>query len=175
MLLHACCAPCSTVPVERLKDDFEVTLFFYNPNIYPESEYLSRRHEIESFAGKHEISLIIGDYDRERWSGAVKGHERDPEGSGRCILCYRMRLETTAGIAVESGFDSFCTTLTLSPHKNAEVINRLGYEIARKTGVDFMEANFKKKDGFLQSVRASEREGLYRQDYCGCEFSIQGK
>ena len=171
MLLHACCAPCSTVPIERLRQDFSITLYFYNPNIYPAEEYTLRCGEIEAFARKAEIPLILGEYETERWYDAIRGYEEEPEGGKRCVFCYSLRLEATAQQASASGIDAFCTTLTLSPHKQADVINRLGAEIGRRNGVRFHEENFKKKDGFLKSCRISDAEGLYRQDYCGCEFS----
>jgi len=171
LLLHTCCAPCTTVPLERLKSEFVVTGFFYNPNIFPQAEYEKRLKEIKKWTDKENIPLLVHAYDSNRWFGLVKGLEKEPEGGKRCAVCFRIRLEETARAAKEKGFDSFTTTLTNSPHKNAQLINQLGEEIARETGVEFLAANFKKHDGFKQSVALSKEYDFYRQDYCGCLYS----
>jgi predicted adenine nucleotide alpha hydrolase (AANH) superfamily ATPase len=171
MLLHVCCAPCSTVPIDRLQQDFEVTLFFYNPNIHPPDEYVKRRQEIVKFSERSGVPLQIGDYETDRWYERVRPFADTPEGGKRCELCYAIRLEATAQRATEMKIGWFCTSLTLSPHKRADIINRLGSQIGHEFGVKFHEDNFKKRDGFKESCRISTEEGLYRQNYCGCEYS----
>ena len=171
LLLHVCCAPCSTHVAEVLKGPYEVTGYFYNPNIHPQAEYKTRRDEIRGYAEKIGLRCLFGAYDVDRWFEAVKGHEEDPEGGDRCRICYRMRLKETARFARENSFDYFTTTLSISPRKKAEMINRIGEEVAREYGVGFHAADFKKKDGFKKSVEMSKRFGLYRQNYCGCIYS----
>jgi predicted adenine nucleotide alpha hydrolase (AANH) superfamily ATPase len=171
LLLHTCCAPCITVPLERLQSEFEVTGFFYNPNIHPEQEYEKRLDEITTWTQQAGIPLIVYNYDISHWFELVKGLEDEPEGGKRCIVCFRLRLEQTAEFAQKKRFDYFTTTLSISPHKNTAIINLLGNEIGERFGVRFFEANFKKKDGFKQSVALSKNYGFYRQDYCGCIFS----
>ncbi|MBC8180796.1 epoxyqueuosine reductase QueH [candidate division KSB1 bacterium] len=171
LLLHTCCAPCITVPLERLQSEFEITGFFYNPNIHPEQEYKKRLHEIKRWTQQTGIPLIVQNYETSRWFELVKGLEDEPEGGKRCDVCFRMRLEQTAALAKQKGFDCFTTTLSISPHKNATAINLVGNEVGKKFGVQFFEANFKKKDGFKQSVELSKNYGFYRQDYCGCIYS----
>ena len=172
-LLHCCCAPCSTYPLRILREDFNVTAFFYNPNIHPRKEYIARKEEMESFAARWGVPLIVGEYDVKEWFRRVKGYEDEPEGGARCEICYRMRLEKTVKLAREKGIPFFGTTLTISPHKKAVVINRIGKELGEIWGVNFYEADFKKKDGFKISCQISREEGLYRQDYCGCIFSLR--
>jgi len=172
-LLHCCCAPCSTYPLRILRKDFKVTAFFYNPNIHPPKEYIARKEEMESFAARWGVPLIVGEYDVKEWFRRVKRYENEPEGGARCEICYRMRLEKTVKLAREKGIPFFGTTLTISPHKKAVVINRIGKELEEIWGVNFYEADFKKKDGFKISCQISREEGLYRQDYCGCIFSLR--
>ncbi|RMF89991.1 MAG: recombinase [Methanobacteriota archaeon] len=171
LLLHICCAPCSTEVIERLKGDYDVTGFFYNPNIHPRREYGFRLKELERFSKKAGFPFITGDYDLKRWFRLVRGLEKEPEGGRRCEVCFRMRLEETAREAAAAGFDVFTTTLTISPHKDAETINSIGRELEEEYGVRFLVADFKKKDGFKRSVEHSRRHGLRRQDYCGCVYS----
>lgn len=171
LLLHTCCAPCVTVPLERQQSEFEITAFFYNPNIHPEEEYSKRLNEITAWTQKTGIPIIVQKDDTERWFELIKGLENEPERGKRCTLCYRMRLEKTAIVAKEKGFDCFTTTLSISPHKNAAVINLIGNEVAAQFAVQFIEANFKKKNGFKQSVELSKKYNFYRQDYCGCIYS----
>lgn len=175
MLLHCCCAPCSTYPIRMLQNDFHVTAYFYNPNIHPKDEYELRRNEMKTLMDKWHLTLIEDIYDADSWFESIKGHEDESEGRERCTLCYRMRLKKTASHARENGFDYFTTTLSVSPHKKAAVINAIGKELQRKYGVLFYEADFKKKDGFKISCQMSEEEGLYRQYYCGCIFSQKEK
>ena len=171
LLLHTCCAPCSTHVVDVLKDEYELTGYFYNPNIHPETEYRRRHEEMKEYAQRIGLHLVSAEYDVDRWFQMVKGLEQVPEGGERCFLCYRMRLEKAASYASEHGYDLITTTLSISPHKNASMINRIGAEVARKHGVEFYAADFKKRGGFEKSVKMSKEAGLFRQTYCGCIFS----
>ena len=171
LLLHTCCAPCSPHVVELLRSTFEVSAFFYNPNIHPLEEYQVRLEEMKKFLRTISVELIVGDYDADQWFRLVEGLEQEQEGGKRCELCYRMRLERTALTAQTKGFQYFATTLTVSPHKNAKIINRIGREIKSNPDVIFYEADFKKRDGFKKSCELSERHGFYRQNYCGCIYS----
>lgn len=179
VLLHSCCAPCSTACLERLCEFFSVTVFYYNPNIYPETEYFHRVDEQKRFIteayGENRVGFIEGEFEPKEFYAAVKGLENEPEGSLRCFECYRLRLEKTAQAAKENGFDYFTTTLTLSPLKNSAKLNEIGFEIAQKFGIKFLPSDFKKKNGFLRSTELSRQYGLYRQNYCGCVFSQRDK
>lgn len=174
-LLHACCSPCLTHPYQLMKDDFQLTVFFYNPNIHPESEYILRKEEMQKLAKKWGFKLVVGEYDVDAWFEAVQGHESDKEGGERCEICYRFRLEKTAELAAKNGYDLFTTTLSISPLKKAQKINEIGKKIAQAMELQFYEADFKKKDGFKISSQLSREQGLYRQDYCGCQFSRRGR
>lgn len=171
MLLHVCCAPCSTHVIDVLREEYEVEAFFYNPNIHPAEEYRLRLKESEEHCKKAGLPFSSAEYKTEEWFKLVKGHEGGEEGGERCRICYGMRLEETARKAKEEGFVGFTTTLTISPHKDARVINEVGRRIAVKRGVGFLEADFKKKDGFKKSVDLSKAFGMRRQGYCGCIFS----
>ncbi|MBN1347851.1 epoxyqueuosine reductase QueH [candidate division KSB1 bacterium] len=171
LLLHVCCAPDATVVIERLRDEYDITLFFYNPNIHPAEEYYLRLRELQQLADKLNLPCQPADYDCEDWFNWIKGLESDPEGGRRCEVCFHKRLEKTAQIAASEGFDMFATVLTVSPHKNAQLINLIGSQLGIKYQVPFLEANFKKKDGFKRSLELCRQFGLYRQDYCGCIFS----
>ncbi len=171
LLLHCCCAPCTPVPAGELLVSREVLLFFYNPNIEPEEEYRARLNEIAFHAQNKGYPLVEGPYENGLWTERIHGMEHEPEGGLRCEACFRMRLEKTAEEAVKQGCDEYCTTLSISPHKNAALINRIGKEIECKLGIRFIEADFKKKDGFRKSCEISKKEKFYRQDYCGCLFS----
>jgi predicted adenine nucleotide alpha hydrolase (AANH) superfamily ATPase len=171
LLLHICCAPCSTEVFRRLASDYEVTGFFYNPNIHPSEEYESRLTELERFSKEVGINYVEGEYDPGTWFERTRGFENEPEGGKRCDLCFTLRLEETAKLAVEEGFDVFTTTLTISPHKNARIINSIGKRIGENYGVKFIEADFKKKDGFKHSLDLSRKHNLHRQSYCGCTHS----
>jgi predicted adenine nucleotide alpha hydrolase (AANH) superfamily ATPase len=171
LLLHICCAPCSTHVVEVLREDYDLTGFFYNPNIHPEREYRLREAEMRKYARRIGLEVVWQEYDDDRWFEIVKGLEDAPEGGERCFLCYRMRLEKAAQYAKENGYRFLTTTLSVSPHKNALKINEIGSEVAELYGVQFHTADFKKKGGFERSVRMSKEAGMYRQVYCGCIFS----
>jgi hypothetical protein len=146
---------------------------FYNPNIHPPEEYQRRLLEMEGYARRIGLPLLMGGYDVERWREAVRGLEAEPEGGARCLVCYRLRLAETAALAQQEGFSHFTTTLSISPHKRAEAINAIGRELGARYGLEFYAADFKKKDGFAHSLRLSREAGLYRQDYCGCIFSLE--
>lgn len=175
LLLHSCCAPCSSYVLEYLSQYFDITVFYYNPNISPESEYRMRVEEqqrlINEMPLKHPVSFLEGEYLPESFYRMVKGLEAVPEGGKRCFLCYRMRLEESARIAKENGFDYFTTTLTISPLKNADKLNEIGQELASKYEIRFLPSDFKKKNGYKRSTELSREYGLYRQNYCGCVFS----
>ena len=156
-----------------LVDTFDVTLFYHNPNIHPQEEYLKRLEELRKYAEKYDLKLIETDYEPEVWHNYIKGYEKEPEGGKRCFLCYKLRLETTAKYAAENGFDYFTSTLSISPHKNAAKINEIGKELAEKHKLNFIEADFKKQDGFKKACELSRKEGFYRQEYCGCAYSMR--
>ena len=175
LLLHSCCAPCSSYVLEYLSSYFKITVLYYNPNIYPESEYSKRIIEQQTLIGemdtKYPVQFIAGGYDKEKFYEMAKGLEKIPEGGERCFQCYRLRLEKTAQLAKEHGFDYFCTTLSISPLKNAQKLNEIGEELADTYGISWLPSDFKKKNGYKRSVELSALYGLYRQDYCGCVFS----
>ncbi len=176
LLLHACCAPCSSYCLEYLSEFFDITVFFYNPNIYPEKEYEKRVEEIEKFISEMEFSspvkLIKGDFIPADFYTFVKGYEKCSEGGERCFRCYELRLRETAKKAKEGGFDYFTTTLTISPLKNAQVINEIGQSLEKEYGVKHLPSDFKKKNGYKRSTELSREYNLYRQNYCGCVFSV---
>lgn len=175
LLLHACCAPCSSYVLEYLARYFDITLFFYNPNISPESELRFREQELLRLIGEmpldSKVELISGRYEPSEFFEIAKGYEELPEGDERCRRCYALRLEETAKAAKTGGFDYFCTTLSISPYKNAEWLNSIGKEMSEKYGVGYLFSDFKKKNGYKRSCELSEEYSLYRQDYCGCIFS----
>ena len=177
LLLHSCCAPCSTVCLERLSEVFAVTVFYYDPNIFPEEEYLFRKQEqiefIRRHPFRHPVSFLDGDYDTERFYAAVKGHENDPERGERCRICYRLRLGRTAEEAAAGSFPYFASTLTLSPLKDTEALNAIGEEEGTRCGVIWLPSDFKKRNGFLRSCEITNEYGMYRQDYCGCVYSMR--
>lgn len=170
LLLHACCAPCSTTAIERLSDVFSLTVLFYNPNITDEKEYNYRLDEIRSFLKKvyPEIPLFEGEFETDKFYQISKDLESEPERGKRCYNCYKLRLEKTANLA-DKKFDYFATTLTLSPHKNSDWLNEIGESL--KTSAIYLPTDFKKQDGYKRSIELSNKYGLYRQNYCGCEFS----
>ena len=179
LLLHSCCGPCSSSVIERLAGEFNITVFYYNPCITDEEEYKKRRTAqiqlIEKFNAERidlpDINFIEGPYEPGAFFELTKGHGEDPEGGARCGICFRQRLEKTAEAAAFQGFDMFGTTLTVSPHKNFEIISAIGKDIAGRYGIGFLDRDFKKQDGFKRSIELSRKYGLYRQNYCGCEFS----
>lgn len=170
LLLHICCAGCGAYISQELARDWQISWYFYNPNIYPVSEYKKREQEVISLASKHKISLIVSDYEHGAWLNKIKGHERDPERGERCVICYEDRLESTARKAKSGHYDYFTTTLTVSPHKDAAVISQLGKRLAERYKVNFLNRDFKKQDGFKKASALSKELGLYRQNYCGCEY-----
>ena len=179
LLLHACCAPCSSYVLEYLNKYFDITVFFYNPNITGKEEYERRSDEIKrlikELPHERDIKLMFGKYDPESFFELSKGLELLPEGGERCFKCYRLRLSETANTALEGGFDFFTTTLSISPHKNAEKLNEIGAELAENTGVSYLFSDFKKRDGYKRSCELSAIYRLYRQDYCGCVWSERKK
>lgn len=175
LLLHSCCAPCSSYCLEYLSDTFEILDFYYNPNISPKTEYEERRQEllrlIREQPHRHPVTFLEGVYEPERFYELTRGMEELPEGQERCFRCYELRLREAARKAKELGADYFATTLTISPLKNAEKLNELGEALAKEYGVAHLPSDFKKKNGYQRSVELSKEYGLYRQDYCGCVFS----
>ena len=178
LLLHSCCAPCSSAVLEKLQEIFEITVFYYNPNISEDSEYRKRVEEqkrlIEAFNRKKTdcpIKIIDGDYEPQEFYAIAKGLENCPEGGERCFKCYALRLEKTAKLAKELKFDYFTTTLTISPLKNAGKLNEIGEEMALKYETTFLPSDFKKKEGYKRSIELSKEYDLYRQNFCGCAFS----
>lgn len=175
LLLHACCAPCSSYVLEYLSDYFEIDVLFYNPNIAPESEYNKRRAELERLIAelptRHLVRLLPCDYDGNSFTQAAKGLETAPEGGARCAKCFRLRLEQTAKFAARDKYDYFTTTLSISPLKNAQLLNEIGEELAAEYGVAHLPSDFKKKNGYKRSIELSRKYHLYRQDYCGCIYS----
>ena len=177
LLLHACCAPCSSAVLERIGNFFKITIFYYNPNITNEEEYKKRVEEVKrfisSFKTKYPISLEEGNYDPREFFDISKGLEKEPERGKRCYKCYLLRLNETAKIADKLGFDYFCTTLTLSPHKNSNWINEIGELLDTKYNSHYLYSDFKKKNGYKRSIELSDEYNLYRQNYCGCVYSIR--
>ncbi len=175
LLLHACCAPCSTHCLMVLKKYFDITIFYSNDNIYPEEEYNKRLVEIKNFCEAFDIKIKVLDdgYNHQDFLDAIKGKEELGERSERCYNCYLLRLEKSVIKAKKLGFEYFTTTLSLSPFKNSNWINEIGYNLEEKYGVKYLYSNFKKEDGYTDSIRMSEEYCLYRQNYCGCEFSMK--
>ncbi len=182
LFLHACCAPCSSYCLEYLAQYFMITVFYYNPNISPKEEYEKRAAELAGLIGrqqellknakiKYPIHFLEGRYDPERFYEMAKGMEKLPEGGERCLACYGLRLREAAEEAKKGGFDYFTTTLSISPHKNAQKLNEIGKALGEEYGIAYLPSDFKKKNGYRRSCELSEKFGLYRQDYCGCVFS----
>lgn len=176
LLLHACCAPCSSYVLEYLAQYMQITVFFYNPNITRTEEYRKRVEEekrlIRELPAKYPVAFLEGSYEPEQFFEAVKGLEKEPEGGKRCEVCFKLRLEEAARIAAENGgFDFFTTSLTISPLKNADLLNEVGEAAGEKYGIPFLPSDFKKKNGYKRSIELSREYDLYRQDYCGCIFS----
>lgn len=177
LLLHCCCAPCSSYVLEYLSEFFEITCFFYNPNISPQAEFDKRAMELERLISaqlhKYPVSLVVEKYNSEEFFAAVKGLEKIKEGGERCFECYRFRLEAAAKYAKEYNFDYFCSTLSISPLKNAQKLNEIGEELSKIYKIPHLPNDFKKKGGYKRSVELSAEYDLYRQNYCGCVFSKQ--
>ncbi|HWT27370.1 MAG TPA: epoxyqueuosine reductase QueH [Mobilitalea sp.] len=175
LLIHSCCAPCSSYVLEYLSKYFDITIFYYNPNIYPEEEYIRRVEEQKNLINQMPLTgsvrFVQGEYQLQEYYQTVKGHETDIEGGERCFLCYELRLHEAARLAKEGGFDYFTTTLSISPYKNAEKLNEIGNKLAGEYGIEYLPSDFKKKNGYKRSIELSKEYGLYRQDYCGCVYS----
>lgn len=175
LLLHSCCAPCSSYVIEYLSEFFQIAVFYYNPNIYPPEEYSKRVDEqqdfIKKFPVKNPVQFVEGKYDTDRFYETVKGLEDCEEGGERCFRCFRLRLEEAALLAREKNFDYFTTTLSISPMKNAQKLNEIGCELEKQYGVKYLYSDFKKKNGYKRSTEISKEYGMYRQNYCGCVFS----
>lgn len=173
LLLHCCCAPCSTAVIERLAKAFDMVLYYYNPNIDTREEHDLRARELLRLAEQSGLpgQAVAVPYDPAAWLEAVRGLEREREGGRRCEKCFALRLRQSARYAAAQGFDYFTTTLSISPLKSAALLNRLGVRIGQEEGVAFLQADFKKRGGFLRSTQLSKQYGIYRQDYCGCAFS----
>lgn len=175
LLLHACCAPCSSYVLEYLSKYFQITLFFYNPNISPREEYDARYAELRRLVRETglegEVDFVDSDYEPQRFFEIARGLEELPEGGERCRKCYALRLEKTASAAQSGGFDYFTTTLSISPHKRADWLCEIGEELSLRYGVSYLFSDFKKRGGYLRSCQLSELYGLYRQDFCGCVYS----
>ena len=179
LLIHACCAPCSSYVLEYLSKYFRITLFYYNPNISPEEEYRKRLAEVRRLLSllptKYPVSLLEGKYDPQRFFEMAKGRENEPEGGGRCALCYELRLREAAEAAKQGGFGWFTTTLSVSPYKHAQKLNEIGSKLEEEYGVRYLRSDFKKRGGYQRSIELSHVYGLYRQNYCGCIFSLRDR
>ena len=178
LLLHSCCGPCSSTAIFELSQNYDVTIFYYNPNIYPEEEYLKRKNEqlklVEKInnEGNIKIQVLDVEYDPENYETVVCELTNEKEGGARCSVCFKLRLDKTASTAKAKGFDLFATTLTVSPHKNAQLINAIGEEISKFNDIEYLPTDLKKKDGYKRSIEYSKKYDLYRQNYCGCKYSI---
>ena len=175
LLLHSCCGPCSSYVISYLTKYFDIIVLYYNPNIFPYDEYLKRKEEQKKLINEidkiNSVDIMDCDYDNDRYDALIKGLEREPERGKRCKVCYWMRMEKTAEIAANNNFDYFCTTLSVSPYKNAMWINEIGEELQEKYNIKWLYSDFKKKDGYKSSILLSNKYNLYRQNYCGCIYS----
>lgn len=175
LLLHCCCGPCSSYVLEYLNNFFDITLLYYNPNISPVEEYNTRYEELKKLLTlngmKDDIKIMDTHYDENEFNEIAKGLENEPEGGARCSRCYKIRMEETAKCAKENNFDYFTTTLSISPYKDAEKLNKIGEQLQEKYNIKYLYADFKKKNGYKRSIELSRLYGLYRQDYCGCKYS----
>ena len=175
ILLHSCCAPCSSHVITFLKEYFDITIIYYNPNIYPYEEYKKRKDEqirlLNEIKSKNKLNIIDCDYDNNIYEKTIKGLEKEKEGGSRCYKCFWLRLDKTAQIAKENNYDYFSTTLTISPYKNSTVINEIGKELETIYNITWLYSDYKKKDGYKKSIQLSKDYNLYRQNYCGCIYS----
>lgn len=175
LLLHTCCAPCSSYCIEYLSNYFDITVLYYNPNISPAEEYEKRKKEqikfINEFKSKNILDILDVDYNYDEFLNIAVGLEQEPEGGKRCQKCYKLRLEKTAQVAVQNNFDFFGTTLTVSPYKNSQILNKIGEELESIYNIKYLYSDFKKKEGYKRSIELSKQYDLYRQDYCGCVYS----
>lgn len=179
LLLHSCCGPCSSYILEYLSFFFDISILYYNPNIYPSEEFYFRENEQKELITKmgleDKVKFIRAPYSVEEFYDKIRGHEADLEGGNRCFICYELRLDYTARIAKEMVFDYFTTSLSISPHKNSQILNKIGGSLADKYGINYLYSDFKKKSGFKRSVELTNDYDMYRQDYCGCIFSYRAK
>ena len=177
LLLHSCCAPCSSHVISYLTNYFDITVLYYNPNISPKSEYDKRKKEqirlIKEINKTNKVDIIDCDYDNDKYEGLIKGYEDCPERGERCTICFNLRLDKTARVAKENNYDYFCTTLTVSPYKNSNLINKIGESKEKEYGVKWLYSDFKKEDGYKHSIELSKKYNLYRQNYCGCKYSVR--
>lgn len=179
LLLHSCCAPCSSHVISYLTNYFDITILYYNPNISPKEEYDKRKKEqirlIKEIDKANKIDIIDCDYDNDIYEKSIKGYEKCPERGDRCTICFNLRLEKTAKVASENNYDYFCSTLTVSPYKNSKLINEIGKKMGDKYNIKWLYSDFKKENGYKHSIELSKKYGLYRQDYCGCKYSVREK
>lgn len=173
LLLHVCCAPCSIAVIDELKDLYDLTVYFYNPNIYPESEYLKRKAEVVRVCKEWKIPMVDADYETQKWEESVKGLENAPEGGVRCVKCFVIRLQKAGEYAVKNSFDIFATTLTSGRNKKADVIHPLGSSIAKKLGLKFLDVDWKTGGRQERSNKLCVEKNIYRQKYCGCKYSVK--
>jgi len=175
LLLHVCCAPCSSYVLEYLSQYFKITVFYYNPNISTIEEYNKRKEEVKRFLKEcsfaKNVDFIEGKYENDLYENVIAGLEKEKEGGSRCEKCFRLRLEKTCKLALENNFDYFTTSLSISPYKNAKLLNEIGAELSQKYGVNYLYSDFKKRNGYKRSIELSHIYNLYRQDYCGCKYS----
>ena len=177
ILLHSCCAPCSSHVITFLTKYFDITILYYNPNISPKSEYDKRKEEqirlIKEIDKINNIDIIDCDYDNDKYGSLIKGYEECPERGERCTICFNLRLEKTAKMAKELNYDYFCSTLTVSPYKNSKLINEIGESLSKKYNIKWLYSDFKKDNGYKKSIDLSHKYNLYRQNYCGCKYSVR--
>ena len=171
ILLHSCCGPCSSSVIERLKNYFDITVLYYNPNIEPLEEYIKRKNEQIRLLNELSVNYLDIEYLNDEYHAKIAGFENEPENGLRCPLCYELRMEKTAKLAKENNFDYFGTTLTVSPHKPSKIINEIGLKLQEKYDIPYLLSDFKKEDGYKRSIELSKEYNLYRQDYCGCLYS----
>ncbi|MBQ6495210.1 MAG: epoxyqueuosine reductase QueH [Bacilli bacterium] len=179
LLLHSCCAPCSSYVISYLTNYFDISIFYYNPNISPKDEYIKRKKEqirlINSIPTKNKLDIIDCDYENDIYEKMIKGLENEPERGNRCTVCFKLRLDTTCRKAKELGYDYFGTTLTVSPYKNSNLINEIGLSLQDKYNIKYLISDFKKREGYKKSIELSKKYDLYRQDFCGCKYSKKAK
>jgi len=172
-LLHTCCAPCSIAVIDELKDQFDLTVFFYNPNIFPIEEYIKRKDEVVKICNEWNIKMIDWDYEPEKWEKVIAGKENEPEGGARCPLCFALRINTAAQYAKNNGYDVFSTTLTSGRNKSAAIIFPIAEQAAQKLGIKFYAEDWKKQGRQEKGRRMVDERGIYRQNYCGCKYSLR--
>ena len=174
LLLHTCCGPCVINVIKQLSQNYEVTVFYFNPNIHPRKEYLVRKNEITKYLDKIGADFIEGEYNTKKWFELTQGLEHEPERGKRCDICFEFRLGETVKKAKELGMDAFATSLSISPHKNYQSISSIGQRLAREHNIEFVDHDWKKQDGYKHACEMARDEGFYRQNYCGCVYSKRG-